>query len=270
MRLVRLIKRAQSHFFSAQIIFQLLNMGEQMNASSVFKTSVAMLMAFALKPSASMALNDPRVVPGAEILLDVTKVAGPEAIGQIVNQCMYEQTMKSLLPKAWAAHSSSDTVVTITGSAEIEAASSKTQFLMVLPRFDSKTTYVEWSDPTTSAKHFVNFEMTSSGYYSVSEAELKVLLHTDAEGPMMEFALGMYSYLPRIEFLGVSTENCTSNNWGRSICTSSGSVTDAKLVVPQDFVATDVWQNYESGAATKKQFDFADYADCLLYKWENP
>lgn len=235
--------------------------------------ALLILVAAGVVLNSSGAFADPRVVPGAEIMLDVTNIAGPAAVGQIANQCLYEQTMKSLLPAVWAAHTSSDTIVTITGIAETDedtSGTSTTPFSMVLPRIESKTSYVEWTDPTTSVRHFANFDATTSGYYSNTDTDLTVSLHTDAEGPTMDIGLEMYPYLPRLEFKGVASETCVDNNWGRSICTPSGTLTDAKLVVPQEFVATDFWQNYNTGSATKKQFDFADYADCLLYKWENP
>lgn len=242
-----------------------------MKTSKVLAILFFVAAVVASKPSDSLA--DARVVPGAEIALDVSKIAGPEAVSQIVNQCMYEQTMKSLLPSAWGAQTSSDTVVTITGYASFDqdrSGSSKTPFSLALPKFESKTGYVEWTNPTTSVKHVADFEVKTSGYFANADTGLAVQLHTDAEGPMMDIQLQMLQYFPRVEFKGVSSETCANNNWGRSICTPSGSLTDVKIVIPQNFVAKNVWQNYDTGTATKKTFDFDDYADCLLYKFENP
>ena len=232
-------------------------------------TSTIAGVLFAGIGSVSSALTS--YAPGDIIPLDVSKIT-QEAPGQIVNQCMFEQTLKSLLPKAWSALTSADTVVNVKGEAEaIEeyGSSAKIPMSLVLPNFESKTTYNEWTTPTTATKHFANFTFSATGYYEDDEVSLNVEIQTNAETRFDKITLLTNFGLPRLEIQKDSAETCTDNNWGRETCKATNTILSANLVIPKAFVPKFFWENYDSGHATKKEFDASEYADCLAFQWSN-
>ncbi len=219
----------------------------------------------------TFAKADARVVPSAKIPLDVSKTS-PSAPGKIVNHCLFESTLKSVLPQAWRALSSSNTLISLT-SEETESEDSRggatLPIVLLLPKFHGKMTYSEWTTPTTEVKHFVDLDMGVDGYFNTDRMDVSAALHTDAIGQDLKLNLGMYSYLPRLEIRRETVATCSEDNWGRPTCVP-GNVLEASLIVPKEFVAKMPWQNYDTSRTTKKEFDFGDYADCLLYNWENP
>lgn len=229
---------------------------------------VAFSFAVALAAHADVAIE-----PGAVVLLNISGLA-EGAPSRIANQCMYESTMKSLLPQAWAEHASSTTITTITGQAKESKDSYSGSALppkLLLPELKSKTTYLEWTEPTTSVQRFVDFDFSTLGEYSDESQSMTVAVRTNAEGPQMEINLSYSAaYLPRIEILENVTEVCTNNNWGRHNCTKTRNLLSATLKIPSKFVNTGVWENEDTWIATRKKFDFKDYADCIVYSFENP
>jgi hypothetical protein len=231
-------------------------------------SALALFSSLALGAS-STALADGRIAAGAVIPLDTAKGSDPAVVREIIGSCMYEEAMKGMFPELSSIEGDSGTIKATTDSSEPEEQRSRSG--------TTTTTTSLWEPNTHTSLQFE--EKLANGQTEHRYLNLQIGMDygdfvAEIQTDYKDLDLSAYLTLPtlpaQLQVITTGGKSCSMNNWGRNICVETPVVASAvNLLIPADFVAGANWTNSDTGVETQKRFDYFNYADCILWKWEH-
>lgn len=209
--------------------------------------------------------------PGERIPVDLTKASVPGKIKQVVDSCLYDETLASLLPAMVGVQPKAGTQPDIRsdGDTEDDRTGNDIDWKTTAVWFPKKSNDMEFVEPQTAESRTFSLWTSTSRNYISTLTTIGASLDTDFGGTPVSVSLSLEGGLPQVEVTSTGHRTCAVDNWGNEVCSDSEAVTSVDVVIPTEFISGDFWVNERTGNKTQKYFNYFGYAECLIWGLEN-